>query len=69
MNYRMKTFTFKQAISELDKIFGSYEVTDKVDTINRLEIYFKTKDGQNFCLFSDESEYFQKTSNYEIFVA
>ena len=69
MNYRMKTFTFKQAISELDKIFGSYEVTDKVDTINRLEIYFKTKDGQNLCPFSDESEYFQKTSNYEIFEA
>ena len=69
MNYRMKTFTFKQAIAELDKIFGSDEVTDKVDTINRLEVYFKTKDGKDLCLFSDESDYFQRNSNYEIFEA
>ena len=69
MNYRMKTFTFKQAIAELDKIFGIYEVTDKVDTINRLEVYFKTKDGKDLCLFSDESDYFQRNANYEIFEA
>ena len=44
MNYRMKTFTYKQAIAELTKIFGSYEVTDKVDTTDRLEVYFTTSD-------------------------
>ena len=69
MNYRMKTFTYKQAIAELTKIFGSYEVTDKVDTTDRLEVYFTTSDGQSLCLFADESEYFQRISNYEIFEA
>lgn len=69
MNYRMKTFTYKQAIAELTKIFGSYEVTDKVDTTNRLEVYFTTSDGHNLCLLPDDSEYFQRVSNYEIFEA
>ena len=69
MNYRMKTFTFKQAISELDKIFGSYEVTDKVDTINRLEIYFTTADGQELLLLANSMDYFQKITNYEIIEA
>ena len=69
MNYRMKTFTYKQAIAELDKIFGSYEVTDKVDTTNRLEVYFTTSEGQALCLFSDDSDYFQSNTNYEIFEA
>lgn len=69
MNYRMKTFTYKQAIAELTKIFGSYEVTDKVDTTDRLEVYFTTSDGHNLCLLSDDSEYFQRVSNYEIFEA
>ena len=69
MNYRMKTFTYQQAIVELTKIFGSYEVTDKVDTTNRLEVYFTTSDGQKLCLFADDSEYFQRVSNYEIFEA
>ena len=69
MNYRMKTFTYKQAVEELDALFGSYEITDKVDTINRLEVYFTTSDGQSLCLFSDESDYFQRNTNYEIFEA
>ena len=69
MNYRMKTFTYKQAIAELTKIFGSYEITDKVDTTNRLEVYFTTSDGHNLCLLGDDSEYFQRVSNYEIFEA
>ena len=69
MNYRMKTFTYKQAIAELTKIFGTYEVTDKVDTPKRLEVYFTTSDGQKLCLFTDESDYFQRISNYEIFEA
>ena len=69
MNYRMKTFTYQQAIAELTKIFGSYEVTDKVDTTNRLEVYFTTSDGQKLCLFADDSEYFQRVSSYEIFEA
>mgnify|MGYP003527013804 FL=1 len=69
MNYRMKTFTYKQAIAELTKIFGSYEVTDKVDTTDRLEVYFTTSDGQSLCLLADDSEYFQRFSNYEIFEA
>lgn len=69
MNYRMKTFTYKQAIAELDAIFGSYEVTDKVDTTNRLEVYFTTSDGQALCLLADDSDYFQRNTNYEIFEA
>lgn len=69
MNYRMKTFTYKQAIAELTKIFGSYEITDKVDTTDRLEVYFTTSDGHNLCLLADDSEYFQRVSNYEIFEA
>lgn len=69
MNYRMKTFTYKQAIAELTRIFGTYEVTDKVDTAKRLEVYFTTADGHNLCLFADESEYFQRISNYEIIEA
>lgn len=69
MNIRMKTFTMTQAIAELDKIFGSYKITDQVDTLNRLEVYFTTSDGKDLCLFADDSSYFQQITNYKIFEA
>lgn len=69
MNIQMKTFTYKQAIAELDRIFGTYEVTDKVDTRDTLEVYFTTADGQNLLLLSNSMDYFQTISNYEIIEA
>ena len=69
MNYRMKTLSYNQALAELTRIFGSFEVTDKVDTLSRLEIYFTTQLGQNLVLLADECDYFQRNTNYEIFEA
>ncbi len=69
MNYRMKTLSYNQALAELTRIFGSFEVTDKVDTLSRLEIYFTTQQGQNLVLLADECDYFQRNTNYEIFEA
>ena len=65
----MKTFTYQQAIAELDRIFGTYKVTDKVDTCDTLEVYFTTADGQELLLLANSMDYFQKITNYEIIEA
>lgn len=67
MNIRMKTFTKKQAIAELDRIFGTYTITDLVDTIDVLEVYFTTSSGDNLVLLSNSWDYFQRNVAYEIF--
>jgi hypothetical protein len=69
MNIQMKTFTYQQAIAELDRIFGTYKVTDKVDTRDTLEVYFTTADGQELLLLANPMDYFQKITNYEIIEA
>lgn len=65
----MKTFTYKQAIKELNRIFVSYTITDKVDTITNLEIYFTTRDGKKLVLLANGWEFFQKVTNYVIIEA
>lgn len=65
----MKTFTYQQAIKELNRIFGQYTITDKVDTITSLEIYFTTKDGKKLVLLANGWEFFQKMTNYVIIEA
>lgn len=67
MNIQMKTFTKKQAIKELDRIFGEYTITDLVDTKDVLEVYFTTSKGETLVLLSNSWDYFQKYSPYEIF--
>ena len=62
----MKTFTYQQAIKELNRIFGSYTITDKVDTITNLEIYFTTRDGKKLVLLANGWEVFQKVTKYVI---
>ena len=69
MNIQMKTFTYQQAIAELDRIFGTYKVTDKVDTRDTFEVYFTTADGQELLLLANSMDYFQKITNYEIIEA
>ena len=69
MNIQMKTFTYQQAIAELDRIFGTYKVTDKVDTRDTLEVYFTTADGRELLLLANSMDYFQKITNYEIIEA
>lgn len=67
MNIQMKTFTKKQAIVELDRIFGEYTITDLVDTKDVLEVYFTTSKGEKLVLLSNSWDYFQKYAPYEIF--
>lgn len=67
MNIRMKTFSKKQAIAELDRLFGVYEITDTVDTKEVLEVYFTTSKGEKLVLLSNSWEYFQRNIPYEIF--
>lgn len=67
MNIRMKTFTKRQAIAELDRIFGNYTITDLVDTKDVLEVYFTTSLGEHLVLLSNSWDYFQNNSSYEIF--
>lgn len=67
MNIRMKTFTKRQAIAELDRIFGNYTITDLVDTKDVLEVYFTTSSGEHLVLLSNSWDYFQNNSSYEIF--
>lgn len=67
MNITMKTFTKKQAIAELDRIFGEYKITDIVDTKEVLEVYFTISTGEKLILLSNSWEYFQRNIPYEIF--
>ena len=67
MNIRMKTFSKKQAIAELDRLFGKYQITDTVDTKEVLEVYFTTSKGEKLVLLSNSWEYFQRNIPYEIF--
>ena len=67
MNIRMKTFSKKQAIAELDRLFGEYQITDTVDTKEALEVYFTTSKGEKLVLLSNSWEYFQRNIPYEIF--
>lgn len=67
MNIRMKTFSKKQAIAELDRLFGEYQITDTVDTKEVLEVYFTTSKGEKLVLLSNSWEYFQRNIPYEIF--
>lgn len=67
MNIQMKTFTKKQAIVELDRLFGEYKITDIVDTAEVLEVYFTTMMGESLVLLSNSWDYFQKNVSYEIF--
>ena len=66
MNIRMKTFSKKQAIAELDRLFGEYQITDTVDTKEVLEVYFTTSKGEKLVLLSNSWEYFQRNIPYEI---
>ena len=63
----MKTFSKKQAIAELDRLFGEYQITDTVDTKEVLEVYFTTSKGEKLVLLSNSWEYFQRNIPYEIF--
>lgn len=67
MNIRMKTFSKKQAIAELDRLFGEYQITDTLDTKEVLEVYFTTSKGEKLVLLSNSWEYFQRNIPYEIF--
>lgn len=62
----MKTFTYRQAISVLERYFHGFVILHVWDTIEQLDIVFKDATGKEWELISTGDDYFQTVEDYMI---